>query len=140
MWPALWDRLKAVQVEQHKLQIHQNPVPHHPVAHREVVGTAVQSELVTIQHLEADPKQVPPIEEDNEPGILEICYEQGSTEWEVQTDDMWEETQDKENAANDLALFEHFNFLPEDEQQQESSNPDEADSFDLAREIITGFE
>ena len=67
-------------------------MPHHPVAHIEVDGTAVQSKLVTIQHLEADPEQVPPSEEDSEPDIPKICSEQGSTEWEVQMDDMWEET------------------------------------------------
>ena len=56
MWPALRDRLKEVRVEQHKLQIHQNPMPNHPVVHLEARGSSskVQSELVTIQHLEAD--------------------------------------------------------------------------------------
>ena len=86
------DRLKAVQVEQHKLQIHQNPMPHHPVAYLEADGTVVQSELVTIQHLDADLEQVPSTEEDNELDIPEVCSEQGSTEWEVQMDDVWEET------------------------------------------------
>ena len=28
-----------------------------------------------------------------------------------------EETQDEEDAANDLALLKHFNFLPGEEQQ-----------------------
>ena len=110
-------------------------MPHHPVEHLEADSTAVQSELVTIQHLEANSEHVPSVEEDNELDILEVCSEQGSTEWEVQMDDAWEETQNEENAANDLALLEHFNFLLGDEQQQESSNPDEADPFELAREM-----
>ena len=84
MWPALRDRLKEVQAEQHKLQIHQNPMPNHLVAHLEARGSSlkVQSELVTIQHLEVDPKQVPSVEESNEPDTLKVCSEQGSTEWE----------------------------------------------------------
>ena len=89
MWPALRDRLKEVRAEQHKLQIHQNPMPNHPVAHLEARGSSskVQPELVTIQHLEADQEQVPSVEESNEPDIQELCSEQGSTEWEFRMED-----------------------------------------------------
>ena len=119
-------------------------MPSHLVAHIEAKGTssAVQSELVTIQHLEANPEQVPLVEEDSELDVTtpEACSEQGSMEWEVHMKDIWESTQNKEKATNDLALLKHFNFLPRDEQQQGSDNPDEADPFVLAREIIVGFE
>ena len=68
----------------------------HPVAHIEAKGTssAVQSELVTIQHIEANPEQVPSVEEDSELDVTtpEACSEQGSTEWEVQMEDVWEST------------------------------------------------
>ena len=77
MWPALRDRLREVRAEQHKMQIHQNPMPNHPVAHLEARGSS--SELVTIQHLEADQEQVPSVEESNEPDTPEECSEQGST-------------------------------------------------------------
>ena len=116
MRSALRDRLKEVRAGQHKLQIHQNPLPNHPVAHLEVRGSPseVKSKPVAIHLLESDLELVSSVTESNEPDVQEIHFEQGSTEWEFRM----EETQDKENDANDLALLKHFNFLPREEQPQ----------------------
>ena len=56
MWPALRDRLREARAGQHKLQIHQNPLPNHPVAHLEVRDSpsGAKSEPVTIHLLESD--------------------------------------------------------------------------------------
>ena len=53
MWPELKARLKATQVGQQTMQIHQDPLLNHAVAHMETEGilSAARSELVTIQHI-----------------------------------------------------------------------------------------
>ena len=54
MWSALRNRLKEVGTRQHKLQIHQNPLPNHPVAYLEAKGSPPEAESVTIHLLESD--------------------------------------------------------------------------------------
>ena len=125
MWPALRDRLREVRARQHKLQIHQNPLPNHLVAQLEVMDSPseAESEPVAIHLLESALELVPSVAENSEPDIQEMHSEQGSTKWEFQIGD----TQEEENNANDLALLRHFNFLPGGEQPQELDN--EADPF-----------
>ena len=65
--------------------------------------------------------------------------EEDSLGWETQTDDTWDSQQDKEEAANDLALLDHFNLLPACEQQG-FDDPSNVDPFVLAREVIAGFD
>ena len=71
MWSELKERLRATQRGQQEMQIHQDPLPNHAVAHVEAesILLVAQSELVTIQ---ADPAQGPPAEEDNEPNAAAI--------------------------------------------------------------------
>ena len=81
--------------------------------------------------LESELELVSSVAESNE---FEICSEQGSIEWESPT----EAIQDGESEANDQELLKYFNFLPREGQPQEQNG--ETDPFELAREIINGYE
>ena len=72
MWLALRDRLKEVGTRQHKLQIHQNPLPNHLVAYLEAKSSLPEVESVTIHLLESDLELVSSVAEREEP---EICSE-----------------------------------------------------------------
>lgn len=107
--------------------------------------------MVTIQHIQADLDQGLPSKEDQGPDApatptQEVWSEEGlntseedSLGWETQTDDTWDIQKDEEGAANDLALLDHFNFLPVGEQQG-LDNSGNVDPFVLAREVVAGFE
>ena len=77
MWPALRDRLREAQAGQHKLQIHQNPMPNHPVAHLEVRDSPPEAEpeLVAIHLLDSDMELVLSDAESGELDIQEIHSE-----------------------------------------------------------------
>ena len=56
MWPELKARLKAAQQGQQVMQIHQEPLFNHRVAHAdaEIILSAAQSEFATILCIQAD--------------------------------------------------------------------------------------
>ena len=39
MWSVLREKLRATEGKQHEKQIHQNPIPSHPIAHMEAKDT-----------------------------------------------------------------------------------------------------
>ena len=84
MWLALRDRPKEARAGQHKLQIHQNPMPNHPVAHLEVRDSPseVEPEPVAIYLLESDMELVLSDAQSRESDIQEIHSKQGSTDWD----------------------------------------------------------
>ena len=62
MWSVLKERLKEAHEGQQTMQIHQDPVLDHAVAHAEaeVILSASRSEFATTQHLQADWELTPP--------------------------------------------------------------------------------
>ena len=75
MWSALKDRLKEARTGQHKLQIHQNPLPNHPVVHLETEGNPPEARTFTMCLIESEPELASSITESND---VEVCSEQGS--------------------------------------------------------------
>ena len=97
MWFELKARMRVTQEGQQEMQIHQDPLPNHAVAHAEAenILSATRSELIIIQHIQADPAQGPPAEEDNEPNaaaipISEVWSDEGSIKWGVHVDNTWQ--------------------------------------------------
>ena len=72
MWLALKDRLKEARIGQHKLQIHQNPLPNHSVANLEVEGSPPKAETISICLLESEVELASFVAESNE---VEVCSE-----------------------------------------------------------------
>ena len=66
MWSELKTKLKATQGDQLIMQIHQDPMFDHAIAHADagIILSATRSEFATIQCIQADPEQSPSSEED----------------------------------------------------------------------------
>ena len=62
MWFELKAKLKATQRDRQVMQIHQEPLFNHRVAHAdaEIILLAAQAEFATIQHIQVDWKLTPP--------------------------------------------------------------------------------
>lgn len=86
------------------MQIHQNPMPNHPIAHMEAedMQPTTQSKMVTIQHIQADSDLERPVEKERgleapTMNAQEVWSKESlnkpwedSLGWEAQTDDTWD--------------------------------------------------